>query len=323
MSDKRLFVGNTELDVPAFFPSVSSVKTALRPCEYVRLLTTVGNINGKLLVSAYDIFHADAADKGTINDLLSQAKSNGLIVLMDSGNYENYWKSGNWDQQDFHEVLRNFDCSLVLSFDEQDPPQSIVEHTTLICRRYFDDQTIAGDRPVIPIIHAMPGDFPTLCVNVVRETGAQMLALPERRLGEGIFERALTLKSIRAALEATGKYIGIHLLGTGNPMSIAIYSVTGADSYDGLEWCQTTVDYNSSTLYHFSQADFFSRQSDWGEADLPYQMRTLLHNLQFYDDWLRRLRNSIADGQGVEFCESNFSPSIFLKCAEVMGWSSR
>ena len=66
--------------------------------------------------------------------------------------------------------------------------------------------------------------------------------------------RAKTIIKIRKTLAPKKQYYPLHLLGTGNPLSILIYSICGADSFDGLEWCQTTVDYNTGLLYHSRDA---------------------------------------------------------------------
>ena len=147
-----------------------------------------------------------------------------------------------------------------------------------------------------------------------------MIAVPERRLADGVFEPARTVRAIRESLNAQGQYVGLHLLGTGNPISIALYSIAGADSFDGLEWCQTVVDYESGILFHLSQADFFKGQTKWGDRDLPFQAFVLAHNLEFYADWLSRLRHAIHAGEGIAFARTNFPKRIFNQCSAALGW---
>jgi queuine/archaeosine tRNA-ribosyltransferase len=64
-----------------------------------------------------------------------------------------------------------------------------------------------------------------------------LLAVPERALGEGIATRIRSVRQIRKALNELDFYCPLHLLGTGNPVSIIAYTIAGADSFDGLEWC--------------------------------------------------------------------------------------
>ncbi|MGH8604867.1 MAG: hypothetical protein ACREXR_19410 [Gammaproteobacteria bacterium] len=216
--------------------------------------------------------------------------------------------------------MRSFPCSLAFGFDEQNPPYDHNNHVRLIIDRLDRDRAAAGEVTVVPIIHGTAQTLPVLCAEVVRISGVPMIAVPERRLGDGVFERALTVRAIREFLNAQGQYIGLHLLGTGNPISIVLYSIGGADSFDGLEWCQTVVDYETALLFHLSQADFFKGQTRWGDENLPFQTFVLAHNLEFYADWLSRLRHAIHAGEGIAFARANLPQRIFNHCSAALGW---
>lgn len=317
-----LTVGTRVLPLPVYFPSISSVKTALRPQEYLQLLSSLGRLKGQFLVSAFDL--AGIEQLQSARDALASARQAGIVTLMDSGNYESFWKDAqsDWKQADFHKMLGEFPCDLAFGFDEQQPPANAGDHVALIVERWRTDQAAAGSCRIVPIVHASTNELPALCAAVAAETGVTMVAVPERRLGDGILDRARAVQTIRAALNELGRYVVLHLLGTGNPISIALYSAMGADSFDGLEWCQTVVDHETGLLYHLSQADFFAGQTAWGDdADLSFQARTLAHNLEFFADWMRRLRDAAGQGRLNEFCRSNLSPRAFRYVADVAGWS--
>jgi hypothetical protein len=318
----ELTVGARPLPLPAYFPSISSVKTALRPQMYLQLLSSMSGLNHQLLVSAFDL--ASVEDRGLAQRVLESARKAGVVALMDSGNYESFWKDAQatWKQGDFHKILAAFPCDLAFAFDEQQPPANLGDHVALIDDRWRQDQAAAGKCQIIPIIHGAAGDLPALCAEVAARTGVSLLAVPERRLGDGVLERAQAVKSIRTTLNGLGRYVALHLLGTGNPISIALYSAVGADSFDGLEWCQTVVDHESALLYHLSQADFFSGQTTWGDDEkLSFQARTLAHNLEFFSDWMRRLRDAVHQDRLPEFCQANFPSRAFRHIADVAGWS--
>lgn len=112
-----------------------------------------------------------------------------------------------------------------------------------------------------------------------------------------------------------------NLLGTGNPISMAIYTIMGADSFDGLEWCQTVVDYDTAYLFHFSQAEFFFNNNSLEGADLPYTLKTLTHNLLFYSKWMKDLQNAFMAGTLVDFCQIRFSPKMYKLCFDNLEWS--
>ena len=319
---RELTIGARSLPLPAYFPSISSVKTALWPQEYLQLLSSLGALNGQFLVSAFDL--ADINQPQLAQQALASARQAGIVTLMDSGNYESFWKNAqaNWKQADFHKMLADFPCDLAFGFDKQQPPANADDHVALVAERWQADQAAAGSCQIIPIIHASANELPALCAAVATKTGVTILAVPERRLGDGILERARAVKAVRTALNEIGRYLVLHLLGTGNPISIALYSAMGADSFDGLEWCQTVVDHESGLLYHLSQADFFAGQTAWGDDDkLSFQARTLAHNLEFFSDWMRRLRDAVIQDRLSEFCRSNLPPRAFHHVADVAGWS--
>ena len=220
----ELTIGARLLPLPVYFPSISSVKTALLPQEYLQLLSSLGVLNGQFLVSAFDLAHVDQPQSA--QQALASAREAGVVTLMDSGNYESFWKDAqaNWKQADFHKILADFPCDLAFGFDEQQPPDNADDHVALVAERWQADQAAAGSCQIIPIVHTSANELPALCAAVAAKTGVTMLAVPERRLGDGVLERARALKAIRAALNELGRYVFLHLLGSGNPLSIALYS---------------------------------------------------------------------------------------------------
>lgn len=318
LSDLR--VGGKQLRLPIYFPSISSVKTAITPLEYLLVLCALKTEH--FLVSSFDLHYTDPETQEQFKKKLSEAKNNGLTVLLDSGNYESYWreKRDSWSQQDFHQVLANFEFTMAFGFDEQSPPADFMAHVRLVCERHKHDQSVNLQVPVIPIVHGNPDDLPGLCAKIVDLAAVPIIAVPERRLGEGIFARAKCISEIRKAMNSSGKYVGLHLLGTGNPISIAIYTIAGADSFDGLEWCQTVVDHETGLLFHSAQADFFQNQTAWGDSEIGFQPRMLAHNLEFYKQWMERLCTSVHDDRGIEFCRTHFPIRFFSGCAETFGW---
>jgi hypothetical protein len=316
----ELCISGKSLPLPVYFPSISSIKTALQPQEYIQFLTSLVSINWQFLVSAFDL--ANVSEPAVTAEYLQISRSAEAVILMDSGNYESFWKDvrAEWLQPRFHQMLNQFPCDLAFGFDEQQPPADFNEHLALLVSRWQTDQAAAGACQIIPIIHGNTEELPELCYAFAAQTGITMLAVAERRLGDGVIDRAKSVLAIRNALNRLDGYVALHLLGTGNPISIALYSVMGADSFDGLEWCQTVVDHNTGLLYHLSQADFFARQTSWFDAGLSFQARTLVHNLEFYTSWMQRLQKAIGSGNEIDFCRHNFPSHVYKHCASEFGW---
>lgn len=314
-------VGAKALRLPAYFPSISSVKTALRPHEYLNVLSPLIGLNRQFLVSAFDLSAVGEPER--VQSQIEAARAAGAITLMDSGNYESFWKDAQaaWPQGAFHKTLRAFPCDLAFCFDDQEPPEDADTHVAQVVRGWREDQNAAGPCMVVPIVHGSPQALPALCARVALETGATLLAVAERRLGEGVTERATAVRAIREELDRLGRFVALHLLGTGNPISIALYAAMGADSFDGLEWCQTVVDHDTALLHHLSQADFFAGQTAWvDDASLSFQARTLAHNLEFYSSWMSRLQDATLSGNLVGFCRHNFPGRVFGHCSAAFGW---
>ncbi len=292
-----LSIAQTVIPLPCFFPSVSSVKTNLMAVDYLELLAAAGHPH--FLASAYDIAHCPPEHRPRMNAALSQSKGRGTGILMDSGNYEGFWKGDlTWSHETFHEIVRTSDHHLCFCYDNQEPPDTAAAIADDVITSVLRDQQHALGT-VAPIIHGPTELLPAAVRMVAERLFPVLLAVPERALGDGIVARTHAVRRLRDALDETGLWCPLHLLGTGNPLSIAIYAMAGADSFDGLEWCQTAVDHETAKLFHFQQWDLFRHQTDWGtNGVLPYIQSALMHNLEFYKNFMTELREALQNDSG-------------------------
>ena len=88
----ELPIAQKTISLPCFFPSVSSVKTNLMPVDYIELLAA--SAYSLFLVSAYDIANSFLEHRSRIDSALHKSKESGVAILMDSGNYEGFWRAG-------------------------------------------------------------------------------------------------------------------------------------------------------------------------------------------------------------------------------------
>ncbi len=312
-----LAVGGASLALPCFFPSVSSVKTNLMPVDYVELLNSAAY--SLFLTSAYDVAQCAGDHQMRMESALAQSTERGAVILMDSGNYEGYWKSdSNWSPEHFHRAATASQHHLCFCYDNQDPPDDATEIAAEVVSSVLRDQKYAIGT-VIPIVHGGATLLPDAVKLVAEKLFPLMLAVPERCLGEGFFERMRTVRRIRNSLDSLGTFIPLHLLGTGNPLSISCYAIAGADSFDGLEWCQTVVDHDTGHLSHFQHWDFFCHQTDWGvDRSLPYIQSALMHNLEFYQFFMAQLRESIHGNYAHKFLQEYISLQQTKKLESVI-----
>jgi queuine/archaeosine tRNA-ribosyltransferase len=296
--------GKATVLLPSFYPSVSSVKTNLGPADYVQLLT--GLRFPQFLFSAYDYQHADEAERHRLDGYFGQARDQGVVMLLDSGNYESFWlRDTRWSAMSFHDVCRTVRPPMAFSFDDQYPPDTAEGAGNVAVERARSDTEAVLGQVIIPIVHSRPGLLPSTVANVVRALRPPMVAVAERELGNGIAERCRSIAVIRNQLNEVEYYCPIHVLGTGNPYSLFAFVLSGADSFDGLEWCQTVVDFSTGQLSHFQHWDLFASTSPIRTTeDLPYQQRTLAHNLVFWAELMRSIRKFVRHGISTELTDS-------------------
>lgn len=318
-----MVLGGFEISLPIFFPSVSScAKTNVNAFYCIDLLAK-SNID-QFLISAYDIYHLDSTQQTKVIKILNQSINNDKIILLDSGNYESYWKADTkWTNDKFHKTLEKTPHQVAFCFDEQNPPEKHDEISNLIAERIISDQHYSKKGTIIPIIHAPSLVLVDVIKSLVNSLNPLMIGIPERVLGDGIIERAKTLIKIRHMLNKFDNYYPIHLLGTDNPLSLLVFSICGADSFDGLIWCQTAVDYNTALLHHFHQREMFNNKPLVPfPKGLNYTEITLIHNLFFYEIWMNEIRqalkNNTIDLLIDKYNAKSYLDNIFNQLSEVI-----
>ncbi|MEO5329153.1 MAG: toll/interleukin-1 receptor domain-containing protein [Magnetococcus sp. THC-1_WYH] len=307
-----LEVDKKHISFPVFFFSVSSHETPLQPDKALEVLRLFKAKT--ILVSAYDL---QAKRRGAMKNTIEQCRKNGAIFLLDSGNYEAHRTNNrDWSPDHLHRVLEDTPHDFAFCFDNVSPPESedaIVEDVLNAVQR---DQKVT-DKPVFPIVHAPKDErgnyrselFLTALPKIVKamDPPPSIVAIPERELGDGILNRAKMVHAICRKLEESKTNTRLHMLGTGNPLSLAILTAAGADSFDGLEWCRVVADHETGRLFHFQQADLFRFQSQTAKSEITrlamsedevnFEAKTLFHNLAFFDEWIGRVLNRKEKGR--------------------------
>ena len=310
--------------LPAYYFSLSSYETKIPPQQGVRVLA--GLAVESVLVSAQD---TEKARPGSILiKSLKRIRQVGGVVLLDSGNYEAGRVSklsrisGNssannlpsWSRDNYYEALAITPYDMAFCFDRVRPPRNdlkaIVSGAVAAVRR---DQR-HSDKPILPIVHfpydrdgkVLTREAAKAVVRVAKILEPPMIGIPERELGDGIIARVTTMKRIRSALDELLYYQPVHVLGTGDPISLALLSAAGADSFDGLEWCRFVLDEEYARLYPIQDYDLFKWQDKLSKFNLGTsendEMQTLtwlgsvaVHNIDFYTRWMKNLRKALSD----------------------------
>lgn len=294
---KRLFEIETRrkvISTPFFFPAISSIKTNFGIEERLTLIQKTGYPG--FLISAYDIYHVDDKEKNELLKSVSEATEGEMLTFLDSGNYEAFWrKDKKWCFENLESMLEKISVDFCFSFDifwndGKDVKKHIKETITAVART-------AGSQKIgttVPLIHSTPKSLPKIIRGVVEGINPQVIGVPERELGSSIFERAATVKRIREELDKTGRQIPLHLLGTGNPISILIYTLCGADIYDAVDWYRIVIDPKTCHPFHFAQRELIDCNCNACMVkDVAYYTQTMAHNLIFYNEFTDKIRTSI------------------------------
>jgi len=318
--DTKLFsidLPGKSLKTPFFFPSISTVKTNFQVSEYFELLKKSGYPG--FLVSAYDLF--ESKGRQSLCKEISELTENATFTFIDSGNYESYWhRDGDWNIDNYMDVLKEISIDFAFSFDVfwkekmkiNDYVQKVIENTATTT-------SVQNMGETVPIIHGTPENLPKIALKVVEGINPQIIGVTERELGYDLFERAENLKNIRASLDDKERDVVIHLLGTGNPISLLVYSLCGADFFDALEWCTTVARPDNGHLYHFAQGNIFNCRCKACMSKVEYPLKTMGHNLIFYKKFMKELRISIENDSVNKLLERYVPQSGISKVKKIVG----
>ena len=313
-SDSIGIGGSSKL--PIYFFSVSSHETRLNPTEAIKALDIFDAKS--ILVSAYDL--TQQRRTGEMICRLKRRRKNDSIILLDSGNYEKFRRDDKkWTLKAFHDVLAMELHDLAFCYDDLFPTGSLNQIVKRAVSAVSRDSKHTR-APVLPIAHlprGRNGEYrvdlaPELVYKIAQALRPPLIAIPERELGPSLFSRVEAMHNIRKKLRNLNYYQCVHVLGTGNPITIALLTAAGADSFDGLEWCRYVADVKTSTLHHFQHYELFQYQDELAasriaidaavDPKIDYAGKTVFHNLDFYSTWILKLRAAVKDDKRlVEF----------------------
>lgn len=317
--DEIVLEGRT-LQCPAFVFSVSSFETQISPAKTLELLNLF--TFPAILVSAYDVLGTrdPSPDVTPGADVLRDLEQKDTVIFLDSGNYEAYrfgdmfWQRSPWV---LHEATSRLRCDVIFCHDRiiemerisDRKPAQIAQQILVDLDR---DAKTTNRQAICPIIHAPrlgDGTFnskllPELCALIAKKRTFPLVAVAERELGDGILERARRVRSIRRALDRVRPKQPLHILGTGNPLSMLILTLAGGNVFDGLEWCRTVIDAETMRLHHFHHFDLFLDQRSRIRDEilrgylatqdelLTAKAKAVLHNLYFFGQFADELRQA-------------------------------
>mgnify|MGYP003968740789 CR=1 FL=1 len=337
-------LGRMMLQLPCFVFSLSSHESQVSPKDGVNLFQLLEPAAG--LISSYDAWKYHKEDR-VFFARIKRLRQSKCALFLDSGNYEashkddHYSKKHNpdgWRRDCFRKMASKIKPDIAFAFDKWPTTGGIDEITNRIVRNFRADERAIRELsfPLCPIVH-LPEKHENIAVaecasqivaKVVKKLDPVMVAIPERELGDGLIARVRTVRDIRNALNGLGRYYPLHLLGTGNPITMIALAAAGADSFDGLEWCRTVADYDDGTLFHFQHFDCF-REKYFSRVQLnirkiieneeaTYTAQVASYNLDFFTDLTRTIQDMIHRGNVEHLLKQipNIGAKIFKEITE-------
>jgi len=290
----KLSKGKKQLITPTYFPAISGTHRDFKAFDLVRIITQTHY--PRMLISAYDC-KSESSFSANLGEI-SEYFRTGSFVMLDSGIFElSRTYDEHWNFEEYKVAVNEVDSDFYCTYDLL--PNDRMSNPA------FTDATLRGIRKSLRIkarsqgVSVTHGNSPAQLIYVSKKLvkalpeGANFVAFPERECGATILDRARTILALRRLFGDRDKTV-IHLLGCGNPISMAVYAYCGADMFDSLDWTSCVVNRSSLGLSDISHVPIMS--CNCAVCSNPPKnplRRALLHNLLFYQDFVLKMQSMI------------------------------
>lgn len=305
---------------PFYFPSITSAETRSDITSTINFITS--NNYSSILVSCFDLFKLLKDNMPEIKKI-NRFFQNGGIILLDSGEFEKYHFGVEWTFEQFEEVVRNISSDFFTSFDKTSAGMEQNEIEAFSKINIPKSLKISKDNNCIVVCHgAKPSDVKDAVEKILKENkNLQCLAVPERECGSTLLEQCKIISDLRHAINEHNNQIILHILGSGNPISISALSYAGADTFDSVDWSRWGINPKTFEYDNIALVKLFNCTCvPCGKTQvLDEKFRAWEHNLELYNYYLTRLRNAISKNQSLKgFLENeNIDQSVILNLSKL------
>ena len=193
--------------------------------------------------------------------------------------------------------VRNIDSDFFFSFDILPSSRANIDSfRKLTMRSISNSASITDGSQCIPIIHARNAEqLLETAVRLVRKNSPRFstLAVSERELGQTLSERGASIVRLRQILDSKGGGL-LHVLGCGNPASMAVYVYCGADTFDSLDWATCACDPTREVIVDIPYFELLECKCDVCRGhSFDHSTLIFLHNLLFYQNFSLKLQSMI------------------------------
>jgi len=304
----KIEINKKQMVTPTYFPSISRASTRLRLEPLIE--TSIDSGYPRLLVSAYDLYKLSDEKLKRINRKLTKFISSNNFLFIDSGTFESYWlRDPKWSFPKYKKIMKKCYGDIFAGYDEV---PALTEKAPEIYRKvskYTNDSwkftstnhciTIChgnGPKQICQVVKNLCKDKPDFC---------NMIAIAERDCGKTIEERISIIREVRSLLNQNNEKNVLHILGCGNLLSIALFTLAGADTFDSVDWSRWLIDrtdlkFTDKTHQSLIECNCSACVNSYYEPTL----KVLYHNLIFYQEFLKDLRESIIKKNELSFLEN-------------------
>lgn len=315
----NLQIGTKKLATPTYFPSISTTSTRMSYSSILRTLVT--SSFPQLLVSCYDL-HKLEDDKKIVLSYLKEYSENKNLLFLDSGEFERYYfKASDWDFPKYKKIVEAIDSDFFGSYDIiPDETNKFEDIVTLTIQKTESSFNLIKNNYCVTIFHGKsPSELYELIKTVISSNKEffGMIAVAERECGKMIEDKIKTVQKIRELLKQNSPNTILHILGCGNPSSIALLTFAGADSFDSFDWNRWIIDKNTMQFQDFANLTLLDCDcKGCASQNRDSRERAMLHNLIFYQNFIYRLQRSIIDNEDISVVLREFvEPKIISKVA--------
>jgi len=294
-----------------------------------------------ILLSAYDLkrrlsLEGGVADTGIAQELLKEL-AQGDVWQLDSGVYEkDRFQDSTWDLEDFLSVFRATRPPCVVTFDYRPADTSLqgFERALELTISSAKDALNGSQITLLAHFHAEAGlweaqssqredsriqELLKILTSALRllDGRVAVLGVVESELGPGIRTRLRSIARLRKALGAADIEKPIHIFGASDPQNLALYSLAGANIFDGVNWSRYYLDTEDCC---FRDKGLLSwKQPSVGEAvSLTTQWEMLgVSNILRMQKFTFNLQRLIETGQPQTTKEEAWCAFVMTSCGEI------
>lgn len=297
---RKITIRGKEFFTPVYFASIT---TAALRTNFGPLIDVVFQLPyPNLLISTYDVYHSyNESDRKKIIDLLEEYSCEGNFVFADSGLFElSTFQKNDWTYDNYEQIIKNMKYDFFASYDVENPSKiedgKLLSLTLENLKKSF---SLSTDGQCISLCRTSNMDDTSNLIDDVIKNNVEYssyVAITERDIGKSLIDNYKSIKKIRENVDKYNPNGLIHVLGCGDPISMAVMSYAGADSFDSVDWNRWLLDPITLEYENITHINIINCSCNACTANnMDDRERAWRHNLLFYHKFIGDLTYAIGN----------------------------